>query len=278
MIQRRTVCDTENTFKFEIELDESLPTHREIIKTLDAGRLYEKETTFLSENIGEFDEFYDIGANIGWFSLVAASISKWEHRGVVCHAFEPEFGAYQRLLRNISINNFTNITPYNWAVGAEERMIDLHINADNDGGHALWPVARHSLCEKTRARGPLSQKAWCTDAATILRPTPPHRNWVKIDTEGCESLILKRIFHDFVGGRPGFSEKLPIVIAEVNRFGLANMGADERLLRTQMCSCGYTAWRYEGFELIEVKIDDKTPDNKFVFNMIFTPQGFEVKR
>lgn len=271
MIQRRTVCDTENTFKFEIELDESLPTHREIIKTLDAGRLYEKETTFLSENIGEFDEFYDIGANIGWFSLVAASISKWEHRGVVCHAFEPELGAYQRLLRNISINNFTNITPYNWAVGAEDGMIDLHINADNDGGHALWPVARHSLCEKTRARGPLSQKAWCTDAETLL-DLGAGRNWVKIDTEGCEFMILDRMIGGYMTG------DLPVVIAEINRFGLQNMGSDEQTLRGYMSACGYTAWRYEGFELIEVKIDDKTPDNKFVFNMIFTPQGFEVKR
>lgn len=277
MIQRRTVCDTENTFKFEIELDESLPTHREIIKTLDAGRLYEKETTFIADNIGPEDVFFDIGANIGWFSLMVSGIA---NKRICVHAFEPEFGSYQRLLRNISINNCSLITPYNWAVGAEERMIDLHINADNDGGHALWPVARHSLCEKTRARGPLSQKSWCTDAGKLFDHEDkrdlvnPHRNWVKIDTEGCEFLILSRMLG--LCGTVGVN--LPVVIAEINRFGLQNMGSDEQTLRGYMERCSYTAWRYEGFELIEVKIDDKTPDNKFVFNMIFTPQGFEVKR
>ncbi len=50
--------------------------------------------------------FFDIGSNIGYYALLASSI---KNKNIVVYAFEPMPSAFDYLIQNISINNFTNI-------------------------------------------------------------------------------------------------------------------------------------------------------------------------
>jgi FkbM family methyltransferase len=65
----------------------------------------------------------DVGANIGCFTIVASRIVGPSGRVI---AIEPEESTYQQLLRNIELNQLTNVTPIKMAVGASQGTITLH--------------------------------------------------------------------------------------------------------------------------------------------------------
>ena len=68
------------------------------------------------------DVLFDIGANIGTYSLYAAS------KGVKVFAFEPESGSYAILNNNIKINSYSNyIKALNIALN--DRNIVSELNA-----------------------------------------------------------------------------------------------------------------------------------------------------
>jgi FkbM family methyltransferase len=68
------------------------------------------------------DTFVDVGANIGWFSLLAASMHDKEVR---VFAFEPSDWTYDRFCKNIHLNGFDNIHAFREAVGKTEDTADL---------------------------------------------------------------------------------------------------------------------------------------------------------
>lgn len=61
--------------------------------------------------------FFDIGSNIGYYSLLASSI---KNKDIIVHAFEPMPSAYDFLEKNISINEFKNIKAHKLALSNEK--------------------------------------------------------------------------------------------------------------------------------------------------------------
>lgn len=94
---------------------------------------YEKgETSAIKKILRKGDTFVDIGANIGYFSVLAGSIVG--ETGKV-FAFEPDAYNYHLLKRNISNNSLKNIKAYKMAVGLRGGYIKLTIDYDNLGNH-----------------------------------------------------------------------------------------------------------------------------------------------
>jgi len=65
------------------------------------------------------DIFFDVGANIGVYSLYAASLFP----EMSISAFEPMSANYQVLLENKRLNAFWNIITFPWAMGSEIKMV-----------------------------------------------------------------------------------------------------------------------------------------------------------
>src|SRR6188474_142534 len=75
---------------------------------------YEKELgDLLKKAIKPGDVFLDLGANIGYFSLLVAK----NLPSVKVISFEPVLGLFQSMNDNISLNNIKNITTVNAAAG-----------------------------------------------------------------------------------------------------------------------------------------------------------------
>ena len=71
---------------------------------------YEKSVkNFVKKKLNKNSNTIDIGANLGYFSILFSSIIK---QGKV-YSFEPEKKNFKKLLDNIKLNNFKNILPYN---------------------------------------------------------------------------------------------------------------------------------------------------------------------
>ena len=70
------------------------------------------------------DIFVDVGANVGYFSLLASR--KVGMRGLVI-AFEPVPTTYRVFLMNLKLNNVKNVRPYNLAVWSKSKKLRIVI-------------------------------------------------------------------------------------------------------------------------------------------------------
>ena len=88
------------------------------------GIYEENETNFLKNLIKKGDIVLDIGANIGYYTLLFAQLVG--NTGKV-YAFEPDPRNYQLIEKNIEINNFTNVVLVKKAVCAKSGNTTLYL-------------------------------------------------------------------------------------------------------------------------------------------------------
>ena len=245
------------------------PVQRDMHALLDADGFYEPETTILIASVLKpGDVFIDVGAHVGYFSVLAAALVGPAGQVV---SFEPEPGNYAQLSEHIRLNGLTQVLPRHCAAGAQEAVLDLHINADNDGGHALWDVRLHAYNERSRAT-PRAHPVFVTTLDRVLGAVTRGRvKAIKIDVEGNEHSVLR-------GARQTLeTHQVPYVIAEVNRTGLELLGTSETGLRAFMTMLGYETWLLHGGEPHLLRLEaGQTVDSGCVFNLLFRRPGAPI--
>jgi len=93
------------------------------------------------------DLFIDVGAHIGYFSVLAASLVG--KTGQV-FSFEPIAENRKYLEHNIEINYLENVRIIPQVVSNRTGVTDFFFNIDNDGGHALWDISKHPFNKKSK--------------------------------------------------------------------------------------------------------------------------------
>ena len=121
------------------------------------------------------DTVVDVGANIGYFSLLSASIVG--ATGQIL-AFEPEPNNIATLHRNIAVNGFENIYPYQYALSNHVGRDEFYISA-NDPAHSLVKSKLH-----------ISSIFVNVEKLDNFIPSGQVK-LIKIDTEGNELSVLK---------------------------------------------------------------------------------------
>ena len=97
-----------------------------------------KELQLLRNIIKEGDTVIDIGANIGFYTLLFRNIVGKKGRVI---AFEPEPKNFSLLRKTIDTNNFENVIAYQMAVGSKNSKVKLLLSEDagehqiSDNGH-----------------------------------------------------------------------------------------------------------------------------------------------
>ncbi|MBV6521228.1 MAG: hypothetical protein MNPFHGCM_01361 [Gemmatimonadaceae bacterium] len=245
-----------------LSLDPAQMSQAGMLGDFSRGQLYESETSnFLGNVLRPGDTFIDIGAHVGYFSLLASALVGEQGR---VYAFEPERDNFDHLVEHIALNSAYNVIPLHMAVGAAPAVADFFVNADNDGGHALWEVGRHPFNERSR-HSPRTRKVPMTSLDHLFAGQDlGSLKAIKIDAEGAEMAIL-------VGARKLLTRYgIPFIVAEVNRFGLESMGASERLLRGTMSEIGYETYLFQpGQAYLQRLMPDQTPETNYVFNILF---------
>ncbi len=161
---------------------------------------------WLDRSLTGNDVFFDVGANIGLYSLYAAKICP------TCriYAFEPESQNFARLCQNIVLNGTTNITPCNFLLSDREAF-DLFYVSRLEPGSALHSFGRLSDYQMGHETVPLRQGALSlTLDALVVRYGLPQPTLLKIDVDGIEEKILDG------AGLALKSEQLHSILLEVN--------------------------------------------------------------
>jgi len=107
----------------------------------DWGNWEGSNTALLMNILGQPADFIDIGANIGWFTLVAAHALRG--RGQV-HSFEPDPAHLAKLRTNVSTNHLENVTINGCALSDRSGNARLYLNAVNRGDNSLLPSVERS--------------------------------------------------------------------------------------------------------------------------------------
>ncbi len=127
------------------------------------------------------DVFYDIGANVGFFSIIAA---KLVGEGGKVYAFEPGSENAKSIRHNGELNNFNQIEVIEKAVSNTSGTGEFLL-AKYSGGHALATAdAPPDLAGKVTVN-----LVSIDDLIASEQIEPP--NFVKIDVEGAELDVLK---------------------------------------------------------------------------------------
>jgi FkbM family methyltransferase len=142
----------------------------------------------------------DIGANIGYFSLLAASLMGPSGKVI---AFEPLFDNCELINLSIRANNLGNIVVYPYAVAETEQMLAFIIEG-SDGTMAELSAGQFVP--------PHDQLAHAVTLDKMLRDEPKI-DLVKMDTEGTEARVLKGMLNIIRHHRPViFTELHPALL------------------------------------------------------------------
>jgi FkbM family methyltransferase len=173
--------------------------------------LYTKEPDTIEwiKSMKKGEVLYDIGANIGQYSIFAA------HHGVFVHAFEPEAQNFALLCRNIAINKFSPQQIQAWPLALSDKpsIQQIHLSVCMPGGSC------HSYGESKDFHGndktfPYHHGSVATtiDIFSHTNVKPDH---IKIDVDGFEHLVIQ--------GAICTLDKVKSVLIEINTAYPAHM-------------------------------------------------------
>lgn len=121
--------------KMHLNILEENPVMRKTFQAYALNRIHEEATTNLFKKIvKEGDVVIDLGANIGYFALLAAKLVG--PTGKV-FAFEPEPQNFSYLKKNVELNNYTNVMIEQKAVSNYNRRTKLFICPYDSGHHII---------------------------------------------------------------------------------------------------------------------------------------------
>jgi FkbM family methyltransferase len=142
--------------------------------------------------------FVDIGANIGYFTLLAASLVGTAGRVM---AVEPNPDNCELIVKSVRVNGFNNVQVYPYAVAEKEQQFVLGVDGSNSGIFEVEQGIGHS--------GPVVQAKTLDE----LLKDEPRIDLIKIDIEGAEVRALMGMFQVLQRHRPViFTEFFPVLL------------------------------------------------------------------
>lgn len=220
-----------------------------------------EDMSFMLHLLRKGDRFVDIGANIGSFTVLAASA------GADCMAIEPVPVTFRQLCDNINLNGFQDaVRCLNFGISEKFGFLEFttslktenRVVTEDDNGVDTMVIPVKPLDE----------------IADEFDPT-----LIKIDVEGYETEVIR--------GAKAILEKksLLAVIMELNGSG-ARYGFDEEGLNQRMMEAGFTPCLYDPFSRKLLEPNRSIPvvsdniiyvrKNESVFNRLRTASGFRV--
>ena len=142
-------------------------------------------TAVFKQAVKEGATVVDIGANIGYFTLLAARLVGKSGK---VYAFEPEPGNYEVVLKNISLNGYDQVTPVQKAVSHKKGKVKLYLSSTDVGAHTLREHHDHWQFD-TKQSGDFVEVETVTMDEFFKDKLHPI-DVIKMDCEGSEMAVL----------------------------------------------------------------------------------------
>src|SRR5208282_4487025 len=154
------------------------------------------ETGVVSALSQKGDVFLDIGANIGWYTLLASTLVG---RAGHIHAFEPREPTLGYLRRTIAMNRLQSmVTVHDFGlgdVGGEFLLGWAHGSRNPGSAHLVGAESPQIEADKIQIK-------------TLDALNMPKIDFIRLDVEGAEPRVI-------VGGRKAIETRCPIILAHI---------------------------------------------------------------
>jgi FkbM family methyltransferase len=155
------------------------------------------ETRFIKGVLRPDDVFVDVGANVGWYTMLASTVIGDSGK---IHAFEPRNQIVDYLRRTVTLN-------------ALEEMVSVHpIGLSNEAKTEIliWSATSNNSGGASFARGDASSEMICQEIKVRSLDTLrlDRVDVIKIDVEGAEPLVVE-------GATKTIERDRPIILTEV---------------------------------------------------------------
>ena len=195
---------------------------------------------FLLHFLRKEDLFFDIGANVGSYAILAGGCI-----GTRTLAFEPVPSTFEWLQKNIMVNELNSIVKaYNIGISSNEGF--LHFTKLHDTVNHVVTASENKKSEEI-----IEVPVKSFDAIALREGIP---NLVKIDVEGFETEVLKGMMRSLQ------STGLRAIIIELNGSG-GRYGFDEKLIHEQLLAAGFLPHAYDPFKRELTVLESFGPDN-----------------
>jgi FkbM family methyltransferase len=247
-------------------MDESNPNEHHIREFLQLGVSYEPDVTKLLQRILEpGDVFVDVGANVGFFTVLGATLVG--PAGKV-YAYEPDPKNIARIRFHCANNGIDNVEVIGRPVSHCVEDVTFWFNKASSGGNALWNPGEYFGDPGFNDGNTVMQSTTLADE--FDRRGLEKVKLIKIDTEGAEHAILR--------GTASWlkDQSVPYIIAELNPFGLEKLDTSVDKFIEFMYDNGYLAFLlfFDGRppQFVAPGMNVHTP---VITNLLFTtPAGF----
>jgi len=209
---------------------------------------YEKaESNMMERLVSDGDTYFDIGANIGWYSInIALSC-----RASKVYCFEPIPKTYESLSVNLKLNGVRNVMAHNFGFSNQTGEFPFYYYPEGSGNaSAINLTGRTDVeCVQCRVR--------TLDDYTI--ETGTHVDFIKCDVEGAELLV-------FQGGIETIKRDKPICFSEILRKFSAKFNYNPNDIFRLFSELGYQAFTVEENYLARFfEMDELTIQSNFFF-------------
>jgi len=227
---------------------------------------YEPETIrVFNAVLKEGDYAIICGAHQGYFASVCSALVGKAGR---VFAFEPEPDNFAYLKETCGVTE--NVELFNFALGDRKTKAKFYINADNDGGHALWDISLNPFNVETREKHNTIDVEVNTLDELFADRDVSRLKLLMLDAEGSEHAIIR-------GGMETITNNdVPYIICEINTEALQHCGTSQMELRDAMTVNGYKAYWMEAGKVTDIGSDEwivLSEGKPVVFNILFSRCG-----
>ena len=194
---------------------------------LEWGYYEKNETELFKKIVKKGMVILDIGANIGYYTLLAARLIGAEGK---VYAFEPDPYNFSLLNKNVKINGYNNVTTVQKAVFSQSGKMQLFLDKNNLGGHSL---------SKANVNKSNSTSTEVTSIDDYFINSKQKIDLVKMDVQGLEMKVIE-------GMDNVIKENKEIqIILEFWPWGLQNAGSSSPTLLNKLGEYGFTLYDIE---------------------------------
>jgi len=189
-------------------------------------------TQLVMKEISKGDVVLDIGANIGYYTLIFAKLVGKEGK---VFAFEPEPNNFSLLKKNIAINGYENVVLIEKAVSNKSGKARLYLAEEHSGDHRIY--------ESEVILGRKSIEIETVKLDDYFKGYKGRIDFLKMDIQGVEPIALK-------GMETLLEKHRPKILTEFWPAGLKQFGIDPVEY--------FNLLVIKGFKLYDINEDDDT--------------------
>lgn len=209
---------------------------------------YEKNDSKMIENLfSDGDTFFDIGANIGWYSINIA----FANRKSRIYSFEPIPHTYNYIKKNLSLNSTPNISTYNFGLSNKAGIFDFYYYSSGSGNASLENLSGRNDVQVVRC------ELKTLDSFILEEKTKV--DFIKCDVEGAELLV-------FEGASNVIDRDKPVIFSEILRKWTKKFNYDPNQIFSFLHQKGYRSFVARGDTLDEFSaMTEDTIETNFFF-------------